>query len=189
MPRSRKPTFSKTFFSFLSCLEESRVQYCLIGAITLGVWGTSRATQDVDCLVFSDERQRAALDDKLRRRRFVRDTQWSDRNPALREWCVRYRQGLFPVDLLSPRDAYDKEALKRRRRKRIENKPVWVVGPEDLVILKLKAGRPRDFEDVISVVLRQGERLDEEYMKDWAKRLGLWEELMYCLTQSKPPAL
>ena len=63
-----------------------------------------------------------------------------------------------------------------------------MVGPEDLVILKLKAGRPRDFEDVISVVLRQGERLDEEYMKDWAKRLGLWEELMYCLTQSKPPA-
>jgi predicted nucleotidyltransferase len=76
------------------------------------------------------------------------------------------------VDLLSPRDEYDREALERRRRKRIDNKPVWVVGPEDLILLKLKAGRPRDFEDVISVVLRQGEKLDMEYMKEWAKRLG-----------------
>ena len=187
MPRSRPPTFSENFFSVLGCLEESRVRYCLIGAMTLGVWGASRATQDVDCLVWLDEKQRAALDEKFRRRRFVLDTQWTDRNPMLREWCVRYRRGPFPVDLLSPRDEFDQEALQRRRRKRIDNKPVWVVGPEDLILLKLKAGRPRDFEDVISVVLRQGKKLDAEYMKDWAKRLGLWEELMYCLTQSQPP--
>jgi predicted nucleotidyltransferase len=157
--------------------------------MALGVWGASRATQDVDCLFLSDEKQRAALDKNLRRRRFVLDTQWSDRNPMLREWCARYWQGPFPVDLLSPRDEYDREALERRRRKRIDNKPVWVVGPEDLILLNLKAGRPRDFEDVISVVLRQGEKMDIEYMKEWAKRLGLWEELMYCLTQSEPPAV
>ena len=189
MSRPRTPTFSQTFLSFLSCLEESRIQYCLIGAMALGAWGASRATQDVDCLVMSDEKQRAVLDGKLRRRRFVLDTQWADRNPMLRDWCARYRQGPFPVDLLSPRDAFDQEALQRRRRKRIENKPVWVVAPEDLILLKLKAARPRDFDDVLSVVSRQGDKLDDDYLKDWAKRLGLWEELMYCLTQSKPPAL
>lgn len=189
MPRSRPPTFSDTFYSLLGCLEESGIRYGLIGAMALGVWGTSRATQDVDCLVWSDEKQRAVLDEKLQRRRFVLDTQWTDRNPMLREWCVRYWQGPFPVDLLSPRDEYDREALQRRRRKRIDNKPVWVVAPEDLILLKLKAGRPRDFEDVISVVLRQGNKLDAEYMKNWAKRLGLWEELMYSLTQAKAPRL
>ena len=187
MPRSQPPAFSKTFFSVIGCLEESRVQYGLIGAMALGVWGTSRATQDVDCLVMSGEKERAVLKANLRRRRFVLDARWANRNPALKEWCVRYRQGLFPVDLLSPRDEYDREALRRRRRKRIDKRPVWVVGPEDLILLKLKAGRPRDFEDAISVVLRQGGKLDVEYMKNWAKRLGLWEEVMYCLTQSKPP--
>jgi hypothetical protein len=138
--------------------------------------------------MLSDQRKRANLDKELRRRRFVLDAQWADQNPMLREWCARYRQGPFPVDLLLPRDEHDRRALQRRRRKRIDKNLVWVVGPEDLVILKLKAGRLRDFEDVISVVLRQGEKLDLDYLKDWAKRLGLWEELMYCLTQSKPPA-
>ena len=148
----------------------------------MGVWGASRATQDVDCLVMSDEKRRVVLDGKLRRRRFVLDTQWADRNPMLRDWCVRYRQGLYPVDLLSPRDVFDQEALQRRRRKRIDAKPVWVVGPEDLILLKLKAGRPRDFDDVLSVVSRQGDKLDGDYLKGWARRLGLWEQLMYCLT-------
>jgi hypothetical protein len=109
--------------------------------MALGVWGASRATQDVDCLVVSDEKQRVVLDGKLRRRRFVLDSQWADRNPMLRGWCVRYRQGLFPVDLLSPGDAFDQEALQRRRRKRIDAKPVWVVAPEDLIYSPEAQGR------------------------------------------------
>jgi hypothetical protein len=156
--------------------------------MALGVWGASRATQDVDCLVMPDEKRRADLDAQLRGRRFVPDAQWAERNPSLRDWCARYRLGPIPVDLLLPRDEFDREALQRRRRKRIDRKPVWVVAPEDLILLKLKAARPRDFDDVLSVVSRQGDKLDDDYMKGWARRLGLWEELMYCLTQSKPPA-
>lgn len=187
MPLPGPQAFSKTFLSVMGCLSRSRVRYCLIGALTLGVWGASRATQDIDCLLLLNEKQRADLDRLLRRRGFVPDARWAEQNPLLRDGCVRYRKGLFPVDLLFPRDPFDHKALSRRRRKQLHGKSVWVVGPEDLILLKLKAGRPRDFDDILSVVGRQKSKLDEAYLKDWAKRLGLWEELMYCLTQAQAP--
>lgn len=41
-----------------------------------------------------------------------------------------------------------------------------------------------DFGDVATVIVRQGEALDLEYMLCWAKRLGIGEELAYVLDQS-----
>ena len=47
--------------------------------------------------------------------------------------------------------------------------------------MKLKASRPYDFGDAITVVARQGDLLDREYLFMWARRLGLFEELSYVL--------
>ena len=41
-----------------------------------------------------------------------------------------------------------------------------------MILMKLKAGRPRDFEDAVGVLVVQREMLDEAYMVDWARRLG-----------------
>lgn len=49
--------------------------------------------------------------------------------------------------------------------------------------MKLKAGRPYDFGDVATVIVRQGDRLDLEYMLRWARRLGIESELAYILDQ------
>jgi hypothetical protein len=92
------------------------------------------------------------------------------------------------VDLLLATDAHHMQALKRRRLKRVNGKHIWVLTPEDLILMKLRAGRYRDFDDVLSIVSEQ-KKIDHAYLKQWAKQLGLWEEVMYCLTQSKPPAL
>jgi hypothetical protein len=40
------------------------------------------------------------------------------------------------------------------------------------------------FGDVTTVIVRQGEALDLEYMFRWARRLGIGEELAYVLDQS-----
>jgi hypothetical protein len=50
--------------------------------------------------------------------------------------------------------------------------------------MKLKAGRPYDFGDVVTVIVRQGDTLDLEYMFRWARRLGIGEELAYVVDQS-----
>ena len=56
-----------------------------------------------------------------------------------------------------------------------------VVSAEDLILLKLKAGRPTDFDDVISVIKNPRLQLDLNYLWNWADRLALQGELHYVL--------
>jgi hypothetical protein len=54
-----------------------------------------------------------------------------------------------------------------------------VVSPEDLILLKLKASRPTDFDDVIAIVKNPHLQLDLTYLWNWVDRLGLQGELQY----------
>lgn len=58
----------------------------------------------------------------------------------------------------------------------VEGRKAWVVSPEDLILLKLIASRPRDIADVFDVLLAQGQ-LDEEYLRNWANQLGVTSRL------------
>ena len=58
----------------------------------------------------------------------------------------------------------------------------WLVSPEDFIIQKLKVGRPRDFEDALSVLERCGKTLDKRYLQRWADRIGVSAELHYILS-------
>jgi hypothetical protein len=65
------------------------------------------------------------------------------------------------------------------------NGTVWVLAPEDIILQKLKAGRPHDFTDAISFFTEQRNEFDHEYLNQWALRLGVREELDYLWTQSE----
>lgn len=43
-----------------------------------------------------------------------------------------------------------------------------VSGPEDLVLLKRKAGRSTDFDDEVSILKNSHLRLDRDYLWRWA---------------------
>ena len=162
-------------------LGKERVRYCLIGALALGAWGQPRATQDLDVLIVLEGKRRDRLLQALQGRGFFLDTEWAEHNPMIREKHARLRWKGIPVDLISTRDDHDKNVLVRRRRKRLGAMMLWVIGPEDLILQKLKAGRPRDLEDSLSVIVRQGKRLNSKYLNRWARRLGVHKELAYLI--------
>ena len=68
-----------------------------------------------------------------------------------------------------------------KRKKRLKGRYYWVAAPEDFILQKLKVGRPRDFEDVLSVLERSGKGLDQVYLEKWSERLGITAELDYVL--------
>ncbi len=78
-------------------------------------------------------------------------------------------------------DQHQEEAFHRRRSLVVAGRSVWFVSPEDLIVMKLKAGRPHDFEDAVSVLSAQKGKLDEKYMADWAWRMGVYDEFTYIL--------
>lgn len=85
------------------------------------------------------------------------------------------------IDVSRPRDRHDEAAPDRRRALEVEGRNVWFVSAEDLILMKLKAGRPRDFEDVVSVLSRHGDKLDIGYLEDWAWRLRVYDEFAYVM--------
>lgn len=163
----------------VECFGRERVTYALIGAWAIAVWGRPRATTDVDFLVMVDEKDFEHLARKLALAGMEVDEVWRQWNPMLRAIQVRLRFHGVTVDVLRPRDAHDLQALKRRVKKRMEGRYYWVVAPEDLILQKLKVGRPRDFEDALSVLERSARLLNHAYLRRWARRLRVLEELDY----------
>jgi predicted nucleotidyltransferase len=75
------------------------------------------------------------------------------------------------LDLLFSDSPYETEAVARARAVDTGGVPVRFVSPEDLIIHKVLAGRPRDLEDARSVLLRNP-GMDREWIRRWLKELG-----------------
>lgn len=157
---------------------------CLVGALAVNAWGRLRATQDIDLLVLADEPARAALLASLATHSFEPDRTWIELNPMAKDRVLRLRHPDFPsvpLDLIWSCDVHEESALSRRRSLDVLGRSIWVCSPEDLILLKLKAGRPHDFEDALSVIKNPHLRLDLDYLWNWADRLGLHGELHYVM--------
>jgi hypothetical protein len=72
------------------------------------------------------------------------------------------------VDFIFSLTPYETDAIKRARKITIMGQEVCFASPEDLIIHKIFAGRPRDLEDVWSVILKNP-GIDTQYIKNWLK--------------------
>jgi hypothetical protein len=66
--------------------------------------------------------------------------------------------------------------MKRLVQHRVGNATAWFVTAEDLILLKLIAGRTRDRADIDDLLLARSE-LDEPYLRRWAGQLGVEAKL------------
>jgi len=169
--------------AIIDSLRNVRAPYMMIGAWALAVWGRPRATMDLDFLVMVDDKGLERLGEQLIQEGFSLDETWLDWNPLLKGSQLRMQYHDVIVDLMRPRDVHDNQAFERRKRKRLAGRYCWVVAPEDFILQKLKVGRPRDFEDVLSALERSRKALDFKYLKQWAARLGVVAELDYLLDE------
>lgn len=173
-------SLEEALFALLQALDPLAVPYCVIGALAVGMWGRPRATTDLDILIAVAEQDRPRLLTTLEQQGFLYDRPWAEANPMIRQTPLRFRRGGIPADLLLPRNAHDDSVLQRRRQQPLGTRSLSVIAPEDLILYKLRAGRPRDFEDALSVLQHQRDQLDGKYLETWARRIGVVDELSYC---------
>jgi len=170
----------------ITLVRRLRFPHMLVGALAVALWGEPRATNDVDLMI----RVPAGAWERMKRRArqvgFEVDVVWERYNPMLRDQVVRFQKERIRVDFIAPRDAHDQQALERRRLKTfVAKRRIGVIAPDDLVLHKLKAGRPRDFDDAVGVLRRSGHQMDHEYLWSWATRLGVADELAYLLRHTE----
>lgn len=167
---------------FVSLFEDRGIEYALMGGIAVRVYGIPRPTYDVD---FTAAIPRDSLPDFYDA---VEDAGYTVPETYRSGYVdqiagmplVKFRLNLegrgVDVDMFIAETVYQKEVLHRRRREVINGLSAWLVTPEDLILLKLVAGRPRDHADISDIRFVQGE-LDEDYMRGWAGELGVGESL------------
>jgi hypothetical protein len=156
-------------------LEKLSVDYMVIGGQALLLYGEPRFTRDIDITLgagierFPDiARLAAGFGWKA-----LTDAPESFARKTMVYPCLDPLSGIR-VDFIFSFSPYEQQAMKRVKSVSIGKAGVRFASPEDLVIHKVIAGRPRDLEDVKTVLVKNP-ALDVAYIQKW---LGQFESAL-----------
>lgn len=152
-------------------------QFCFIGGLPVQHWGEPRLTRDVDATILTgfggEENVVAAILESYQPRRADAE-----------EFALRHRvllvQSSSGIGLDISLGALPFEQQMIDRASNVEFLPgieLCVCSPEDLIVTKSFAGRGQDWQDVASVIVRQGsENLDWVYIMSSLEPLAALKE-------------
>ena len=166
---SRHPDFERLLAGITRQLRRHDIAFMHIGGQAVLLHGAPRLTQDIDVSLAigpDDVATIMAVCDALELEPLVEDLASFARETFV---CpLRDRATGIRVDLIFSTTPYEHAAIARAVEVDIGGESVPFASAEDLILLKLFAGRARDLEDARSVVDRQGVRLDWHYLEHWA---------------------
>ena len=147
--------FEQLLESIAQGLERLGIPYMVIGGQAVLVYGEPRLTRDIDVILGADPGRLGELLDWVRGRgwRVLVETpaEFVARTMVLP--CLDPSTGIG-VDLVFSFSFYEQQALKRARRVSMGKTEVCFASLEDLIIHKILAARPRDLEDVSSMLCK-----------------------------------
>ena len=158
-----------------SAMNESASRWYLFGAQAATLWGRPRLTADVDITAEIPVERMDKFLDAMRRRGFT--LRFDDREFVNQTRVLPFlhdRTGV-PLDLVLAGPGLEEEFLDRAINFEVEGTTVPVISPEDLIVTKVLAGRPKDIEDVRGVLRERAASLDISRIR---RTLRLLEEAL-----------
>ena len=172
---SNRRTVAEVLRTLAAAMAERDLPWYLFGAQAAIVWGSPRLSADVDVTVAIEPAIVDSFVETMRRHGF--DLTFSDS-----EFLARTRVLLFvhrsthmPLDVVLAGPGLEEDFLRRAISVDVDGTHIPVISPEDLIIAKILAGRPKDIEDVRSVVHERRASLDGERIRTI---LGLLEQAL-----------
>jgi len=159
--------FEKIICSISSELKRRNIPYMLIGGQAVLLYGEPRLTRDIDITLgvdvdklediisMANDLALKILPENIKS--FVSKTMVL---PAIHE------ETGIRVDFIFSFSPYEQQAIAQAKKVRMRNQDVFFAAPEDVVIHKIVAGRPRDVEDVRGILLRMPD-IDLPYIRKW----------------------
>jgi len=150
------------------------------GSVASSIHGQPAASLDVDICLRLSAAQAGQLADKLPKNLYVNREGLIEcaKNGGISN-IIDGATGMKADLSVVPREPFFDEVLARRRLVNdIPGLPaLWVVSPEDVILMKLlwrrESQSQKQWENALSVVKVQGHRLDLAYLREWAGHLGL----------------
>lgn len=154
-------------------LDKNKVSYMVIGGQAVLVYGHPRMTQDIDITLGVDA-SRLEVILKIAEEAGLKGL------PANPEEFVR-KTNVLPVvdeksnirvDYIFSFSEFEKTALTRVNKVEMDGVQVSFASLEDLIVHKMVAGRPRDIEDIRSLLLKNPS-FDQAYVLKWLKAFDI----------------
>lgn len=163
--------FTKLLKTIALALSQRGIPYMVIGGQAVLLHGEPRMTRDIDITVGIGTEKLDQMVDAVTAiglKPLVDPDDFTLRTMVLPcQDPVTYLR----VDFIFSFTPYELQAMERVRPVNMEGVDVTFASAEDLVIHKVFAGRPRDMEDVKSVLIKNP-KLDTHYIRHWLNELG-----------------
>jgi predicted nucleotidyltransferase len=150
-------------------LKKDSIPYMVIGGQAVLLYGEPRLTKDIDITLGVGVRELNKLKETISSLGFKilveRDEEFVERNMVLP--TLDEKSGIR-VDFIFSFSPYERQAIERAKDIKLGRSLVRFASLEDVVIHKVIAGRPRDLEDIKSILLKN-QKYDSDYIEKWLK--------------------
>jgi len=153
-------------------LSERSDGWYVFGAQAVNVWAMPRTTGDVDVTASLPGTDHSGFVSAMRRAGFdlrVRDIDGFVRRT--RVFPFVHRKSRIPLDIVLAGPGLEEEFLQRARKLNLGGVVVPVISPEDLIVTKILAGRPKDIEDVRAILRARLKKLDLRRIRGFLRLL------------------
>ena len=166
----------------ISVLEATGIPYAVCGSLSSGLYGQPRATNDADIIIAPTKDQLAGLLKSLEVGYYVSDETALKAMKNCSMFNVIDNELGWKADLIFRKDGpYQLSEFNRRIRAKLMGIDLWMLSPEDVILSKLDwakgSGSDLQFRDVFGVIKLQWDKLDWDYLRRWAKKLGVENNL------------
>ena len=175
--------FQKAVLKTIDFLEKAGIDYFVLGGLAVGVLGEPRFTGDLDLDIFIAKTEIPGFLKKVKREGF-RLNMKEALDHVEQFGTFRLLREKLPIDVILASTELEQAALRRRKRLALFGRKMWFPSPEDLILLKIIPGRPKDLMDAESIVLRYKGKLEIAYLEKWTRTISEEAEdfrVVHCL--------
>ena len=158
-------------------LEQANISYMLTGSLAANFYTIPRLTRDIDIVIEINKFEIDKLLYAFQNEFYVDRDSIADSMRHQGMFNIIHNDSVFKIDFIIRKDiAYRDTEFKRRQRILLDNSPIWIVAPEDLIISKLYWAKDsiseiqlNDIKNLFSSV----KNLDKNYIDKWVQELKL----------------
>ena len=161
--------FQKILRKLARELKQASIPYMVIGGQAVLIYGEPRLTRDIDVTLGIGVSELARIKKVLPAMGLKvlvkKDQEFVERTMVL---PTKDRESDIRVDFIFSFSPYERQAIGRAKNIKVGRTQVKFASLEDLVIHKVVSGRPRDLEDIKSILVKNP-KYDSEYISGWLK--------------------